>query len=234
MWDTLVHDVVGIVENYHFSSLKDEVEPLMIVPCMYVRKVAIRINPTQMYQTLDAIEEIYSEVSPNYPISYEFLDDAMGRHYADEQNQRQIFKAFSGISIGLACLGIFGLVTFTVEKRRKEFGVRKVLGANATTIISLVSSEYIRVVFVSSILALPIAFYGLNMWLDHFAYRINLLDNWLIFAAGCLISLILAMITIVLRSLKAARSNPADSLRMEKFKIWNRLGTPFSIVSSDG
>lgn len=215
MWDTLEHVVVGVTEDYHFNSLRHKMEPLMIVPGHYHRRMGIKLDPNQIFDGLREVEEIYAELAPNYPISYEFMDDSLEQLYAEERQQSQIFQMFSGVSIFLACLGIFGLVSFVVERRRKEFGIRKALGASVVSLLQIISKEFVFMIAVASLISIPLAWYAIQLWLENFAYRIELINSWGIFLVGALLSLILALVTIFIRSLRSANANPTESLRYE-------------------
>ncbi|MEP2510286.1 MAG: ABC transporter permease [Reichenbachiella sp.] len=215
MWDTLEHVVVGVTEDYHFNSLRHEIEPLIVVPGLYHRRMGIKLEPNQIFDGLSEVESIYAELAPNYPITYEFMDDSLNQLYAEEQKQSHIFQMFSGVSIFLACLGIFGLVSFVVERRKKEFGIRKALGAGVVSLLRIISGEFVIMIGVASLIAVPLAWYVIGQWLENFAYRINLLDSWNIFVIGAILALILALFTILIRSLRTANANPTESLRYE-------------------
>lgn len=215
MWDTLTHVIVGVTENYHFTNLRENIEPLIIVPGQYHRRLGVKLDPAQLIDGLMAVENIYKDLAPNYPIAYEFIDDSLRQLYEDEQKQGRIFQVFSGISVFLACLGIFGLVSFVVERRRKEFGIRKALGASIASLLKIISREFVLMIGVASLIAVPLAWYAINRWLENFAYRIETIDSWGIFLIGALVALLLALVTIFVRSLKAARANPTESLRYE-------------------
>lgn len=215
MWDTLEHVVVGVTKDYHFNSLRHEMEPLIIVPGQYHRRMGIKLDPNHIFEGLSEVEEIYAELAPNYPITYEFMDDSLAQLYAEERQQSQIFQMFSGVSIFLACLGIFGLVSFVVELRRKEFGIRKALGASVSTLLQIISREFVVMIGVASLIAIPLAWYAIQLWLEDFAYRIDLIDSWSIFLVGALLALVLALVTIFIRSVRSANANPTESLRYE-------------------
>lgn len=215
MWDSLEHVVVGVTEDYHFTSLHEEVEPLLIVPGHYHRRMGIKLDPSQIFDGLREVEEIYAELAPNYPIAYEFLDDSLEKLYEEEKQQSRIFQMFSGVSIFLACLGIFGLVSFVVERRRKEFGIRKALGATVASLLQIISKEFVFMIVAASFIAIPLAWYAIQLWLDNFAYRIDLMDFWVVFLMGAALALLLALITIFIRSLRSANANPTESLRYE-------------------
>ncbi|SMD36320.1 putative ABC transport system permease protein [Reichenbachiella faecimaris] len=215
MWDTLEHVVVGVTKDYHFNSLREEIEPLMIVPGHYHRRMGIRLDANHLFEGLREVEEIYADLAPSYPISYEFMDDSLERLYAEEKQQSQIFQMFSGVSIFLACLGIFGLVSFVVERRRKEFGIRKALGASVVSLLQIISKEFVGMIGVASLISIPLAWYAIQRWLENFAYRIDLVDFWGIFLIGAVLALLLALVTIFMRSLGTANANPTESLRYE-------------------
>ena len=215
MWDTLEHTIVGVAKDYHFLTLKDNIEPLMIVPGNYHRRAGIKLDPEHMIEGLKVIEDLYAELSPSYPISYEFMDDSLRQLYEEEEKQGRIFQVFSGVSIFLACLGIFGLVSFVVERRRKEFGIRKALGAGVASLLQIISLEFVVMVIIASLIAIPLAWYAVGQWLENFAYRIELTDFWVVFLIGSLMALVLALVTIVIRSMKVAYANPTESLRYE-------------------
>ena len=215
MWDTLEHVVVGVTKDYHFNSLRHEMEPLIIVPGLYHRRMGIKLDPSNLFEGLREVEEIYSEMAPNYPITYEFMDDSLEQLYAEEKQQSQIFQMFSGVSIFLACLGIFGLVSFVVERRRKEFGIRKALGASVAALLQIISREFVVMIGVASLIAVPISWYAIQLWLENFAYRIALIDSWEIFLIGAMAALLLALVTIFIRSIRSANANPTESLRYE-------------------
>ena len=215
MWDTLTHEIVGVVKDYHFTSLRDQIEPLIIVPGFYQRKIGVRLDPNQSFQKIEEVEKLYAEFAPNYPISLAFMDDSIARLYRNERKQGKIFEAFSSISLILACMGIFGLVSFAIERRRKEFGIRKTLGADVSTILKLISKEFVWMILISSALAIPTAWWMAENWLDNFAYRITLSETWYIFLIDVGLTLVIAIMTILFRSFRAANANPTDSLRYE-------------------
>ncbi|MEP2024821.1 MAG: ABC transporter permease [Reichenbachiella sp.] len=215
MWDTLEHVVVGVTKDYHFNSLRNEMEPLIIVPGLYHRRMGIKLDPNHIFDGLREIESIYANLAPNYPITYEFMDDSLEQLYAEEKQQSQIFQMFSGVSIFLACLGIFGLVSFVVERRRKEFGIRKALGASVVSLLQIISKEFVFMIVLASLISIPLAWYAIQLWLENFAYRIELIDAWSIFLLGAVLALLLALVTIFIRSVRSANANPTESLRYE-------------------
>lgn len=211
----LERTVIGVVADYHFASLKDNIEPLAIIMGGRHRRVAIKTNTTDLKETLLAIDEVYNRFSPDFPLSYEFLDQSLERLYENEQKQARVFTAFSGISIFLACLGIFGLAAYSARQRQKELGIRKVLGAAPLQILGLISKEFILLVAIAALVATPLAWLFVEDWLGAFAYRIEVLDHWPVFVVSGLIAILIALLTIGFKTYKAAVSNPTESIRYE-------------------
>ena len=168
-----------------------------------------------MDEALEYLSETHLEFSPDQPIRYQLLSDSLDRLYEDDRKQSRVFKTFSAISIFLSCLGIFGLVSFAIERRRKEFGIRKAMGANISIILALISREFVIIILIAAALAFPVSWLLGENWLNNYAYRIVLLDAWYIFLFGGLLTLVIAMVTIILRSIRAANANPTESLRYE-------------------
>ena len=150
---------------------------------------------------------------PGEPFSYSFMDEQFNNLYATEQKTGQIFITFAVIAIVIACLGLFGLVTYAAEQRTKEIGIRKVLGATVTNIISMLSKDFLKLVLIAALIAFPIAWFGMNKWLEDFAYRVNI--GWWIFCTAGLLAVLIALITVSFQAIKAAIANPVKSLRTE-------------------
>jgi putative ABC transport system permease protein len=147
------------------------------------------------------------------PFEYNFMDELFKKTYATEENTASILNLFSILTIFVACLGLFGLVTYTAEQRRKEIGIRKVLGASVTQVTSMLSKEFLKFVLIASLIAFPIAWWAMNKWLQSFAYRINI--SWWVFLAATFIAILIALITVSFQAIKAAIANPVESLRSE-------------------
>ncbi len=207
--------IIGVVENFHFSSLRDEIQPLAIITGTRHRKLALKVNTANIQETILFIEDVFKELSPEYPLSYDFLDDRIGRLYEQEQKQARVFTAFSGISILLACLGIFGLAAYSAQQRQKELGIRKVLGATPTQIIRLISREFLLLVAIAVVVATPVAWYFMEGWLGDFAYRIRMTEYWYIFLVGGAAAIGIALVTVSLKTFQAAISDPTQSIRNE-------------------
>ncbi|MEP0987409.1 ABC transporter permease [Ekhidna sp.] len=214
-WDISNVTIVGVAADYHFSTLKDEIEPLAILTGGFHRKLAVKMNMNNLKEGLLYIDKTFSEIAPAFPMSYQFLDDRLKDLYEKEEQQAKVFSAFSGLSIFLACLGIFGLAAYSAQQRQKELGIRKVLGATARQIIGLISKEFMFLVVIAFVIAIPVAWYFIRSWLGGYAYRIEVLDHWYVFAFGGLATFLIALITVAYKTYGAAISDPTESIRNE-------------------
>ncbi|MEM7297462.1 MAG: FtsX-like permease family protein, partial [Bacteroidota bacterium] len=208
--------VIGVAEDFNFSSLHKAVEPFQMTGWKFAipaRSATIRLDPRKTKESLAALESLWSEHSPEQEFEYEFVDESMAQYYQAERLTSKLFVIFSGLGIVICCLGLFGLMGYVVEQRSKEVGIRKVMGARIRQIILLLSKDYMRLVIVSSVIAIPIAWWGLNEWLDNFAYRV---DNtvWIYLIAGILVTII-SWVTVAFYAYQAAKTNPVNSLRSE-------------------
>jgi ABC-type antimicrobial peptide transport system permease subunit len=159
------------------------------------------------------VEATFKKFAPDYPFEYTFLDDDFDKLYRVEQRTGEIFNYFAFIAVFISCLGLLGLVMFTTEQRTKEIGVRKVLGASVTNVVSLISSDFLGLILISNLLAIPLGWYIMNQWLNGFAYKISI--HWLTFLIAAASSVVIAGLTMAYQSIKAAIANPVDSLRNE-------------------
>lgn len=206
--------VVGVLKDYHMHSFHREIEPLMLYmkPDRFSR-ILVKIEPHHIPETIAFMEERMKGFSPDYPFTYEFLDDAFNRMYKTEQTLSRIFTYFTGIGLMIACLGLFGLAAYMAEQRTKEIGVRKVLGASLSNIMWLMSRDFAYLIMIAFALAVPISYYAMDQWLDAFAYRIELGAG--IFMLSGFGALLIASGTVSWQSLRAARANPAESLQYD-------------------
>ena len=152
-------------------------------------------------------------MAPSYPFSYKFLDESFNNMYRAEQRAGQVALSFSVLAILIACLGLFGLASFMAEQRTKEIGVRKVLGASMNNIVTMLSRDFLRLVLVSAVFAIPLSWFIMHRWLENFAYRVNI--SWWVFALAAILAVLIALVTISFQTVKAALTNPVDSLRSE-------------------
>jgi putative ABC transport system permease protein len=206
-------EVIGVVKDFNFDPLRSQVGPLVIGFGFATVNVAIKIRPGDHKNTIEAIRQAWNELVPNKPFSYSFLDEALTDTYRAEEQLAEIFTYFCGLAIFVASLGLFALASFSAERRLKEFGVRKVLGASEPGLVMLMYKEFIVLIVISFLIASPLSWYFSNEWLSSFAYRIDVGLS----AYGLSIALItvVALATVGYHSISAARSNPVKVLRSE-------------------
>jgi len=188
-------------------------EALIISPAMDSRIALIKLRPGNIQAGIAAIKDEYTKVAPAYPIEYRFLDQQFNDMYQKDIRQQSILTVFAVLAIFIACLGLFGLASFTATKRFKEIGVRKVLGSSVQEIVVLLSKDLLKPVIIATCIAMPVGYYLLNQWLQNFAYKTSL--SWWIFVLAALITFGIALITVSLKAIKAAMTNPVKSLRTE-------------------
>jgi len=211
-----LHTIIGIVKDFHFASLHDEIAPLIITNEPWQNQfdfLTIKLKTTNISARLNAIKNVWRKFSQDQPFNYSFLDEGLDSVYRDEQIFREIFFYFSSIAIVIALMGLFGLTLFTVEQKRKEIAVRKVHGANISGITALISKQFSKWILIANLFAWPAAYFFIKDWLNDFAYRINISVFYFILSA--LITLIIAMLTIGYHTIKVARANPVEALRYE-------------------
>jgi putative ABC transport system permease protein len=207
--------VVGVVKDYHQNSLYDPIEPLMIILDENENNLLIRTTPGDVRKSVAVIEKAWKEIFPTYLFEYNFLDTDFNSQYKADEKRSQIFTAFSGMTIVIACLGLLGLAAFTTEQRTKEIGVRKVIGATVQNLVVLVSREFFILVGIGMILAFPAGWYFMKDWLQNFAYRINLADEWPTFVISASLAFAITLLTVGYHVVRAASANPVRSLRDE-------------------
>jgi putative ABC transport system permease protein len=211
--DSTKRRVIGVVNNFNFLSLKENMDALVISPAMDRRVALIRIKPGNLPSTLATIKDAYSRAAPQYPFEYTFLDQKFDELYKKDLRQQTILTVFAGLAIFVACLGLFGLASFTATKRFKEIGVRKVLGSSVQNIVILLSKDLLKPVLIATCIAIPFGYYAMNQWLQNFAYKTTL--HWWIFVLAAFITFGIALITVSIKAIKAAIANPVKSLRTE-------------------
>ncbi len=208
--NTPTQRVVGVVADYHFASLHQRVEPLMLY--YHIDRpftVLVRVKP----ENLAVVKSVWKELIPDYPFEAEFLDVSFGQQYQREEKAKMLLSWLTGLIILISCLGLFGLARLITEQRTKEIGVRKVLGASVSGIVALLSRDFLKPVLISILIACPIAWYATDTWLQSFAYRIDI-GGWAFILAG-LLAVGIALMTVSFQSMKAALKNPVESLRSE-------------------
>jgi putative ABC transport system permease protein len=205
--------VIGIVKNFHFKSLHETISPLVMVLNRDAGTTILKINTNDVSSLLSSIKSKWDSFSPEGAFNYSFLDERISKTYEAEKTLNLILGIFAGLTIMVACLGLFGLVTFTAEQRTREIGIRKVLGAETGLIVGLLSKDLLKLVCIALLVAIPAGWLTMHQWLQDFAYRTNL--SWWIFALAGLAALSVALITMSFRTMQAARANPIKSLRSE-------------------
>jgi putative ABC transport system permease protein len=204
--------VIGVIKDFHFRSLHETIAPLMMVNNPYGGLI-IRTKTREIADLLASMEEKWKAFQVEEPFSYALLDELYNETYLSEQKMGTILRVFGALTILVACLGLFGLVTFTAEQRVREIGIRKVLGAKVTEIVSLLSKDLIVLVAISFIIAFPLGYYLMDKWLQDFAYRIEI--QWWVYALAALTTLLIAFFTMSFKTVRSALANPVESLRSE-------------------
>jgi len=211
--------IIGVIKNFHFASFHTAIEPLIFkMPedndqAARFRVITIRFNSKTPDNLISFLEKIWDKQIAGNPFDYYFYDASLNNQYFSEIRMSTIFKYFSFLSILIACLGLFGLVTISAEQRTKEIGIRKVLGASVSNVALIISRDFLILVLISNVIAWPVAYYFMNQWLQSFAYRINI-EWWIFFLAGG-IALLISLITISFQAIRAAVANPVESIRYE-------------------
>ncbi len=205
--------IIGVVKDFHFESLRQNIFPLGLRLGHNNNIISFRISTSNVRSLISQVENKWKTLAPGMPFSYRFMDEAFTNMYRSEQRVGKIAITFSILVILIACLGLFGLVTYMAERRTKEIGVRKVLGASVTNIITMLSKDFLILVVIAFVIAVPVSWWAMHKWLQDFAYRIHI--GWWIFPVAGLLALLIALITVSFQAIKAAIANPVKSLRTE-------------------
>src|SRR5690606_15396372 len=214
-----IHDydtgrVVGVVKDFHFASLREEIGPVVFSHNLqYANSILVKSEPGQQVAARIAAEKIFGEFVSDKPFDYQFVSEEFNHLYRGEKNVGTLVLTFSLLAVFVSCLGLYGLATFGAEQRLKEIGVRKVMGATVSGIVALLSRDFVKLVLIAVIIASPIAWYAMNHWLADFAYRIDI--EWWMFAIAGLVAVVIALLTVSFQAIKAAVANPVESLRSE-------------------
>ncbi len=208
------YTVIGVIDDFHFSSFHEPIKPFgFFLSERSVNKLFVKIQGDNMVKSIDEIQKIWTALVPERPFEFTFQDEQVSKLYASEVKFQKLFSNFTFIAILIACLGLFGLSAYTAQQRTKEIGIRKVLGASIVGVTQLLSKEFLKLVFLAIAIAVPIAWYAMNEWLQNFAYHIEL-RPWMFVISG-VVAVLIAMFTISFQFIKAANSNPVNSLRNE-------------------
>ncbi|WP_425290969.1 ABC transporter permease [Spirosoma linguale] len=206
--------IIGVVRDFHTSSFHDPIRPLLLTYYpKWTNDFLIKTSPGKMAEALTIIEQLTHQLNPGYPFTYHFLDEAYEKLYRSETLVNRLINFFGVLAILISCLGLFGLATFSAEQRTKEIGVRKVLGASVSSVVALLSKDFLKLVLLAIVIASPIAWYAMTQWLQNFTYKIDI--EWWMFMLAGLLAVGIALLTVGFQSIKAALMNPVKSLRSE-------------------
>jgi len=205
--------IIGVVKDFHYESLHESLKPLFIQLNTNSSRIVARIAAGKEKETIAGIEKIYKQFNPDFTFSYTFMDDTFQRMYTSEKRVSILSRYFAGLAILISCLGLFGLAAFTAHRRQKEIGIRKVVGATANNLYLMLSKDFLKLVFIAIIIALPISWWATSHWLQGFAYRTSIGPG--IFITAAIITLLITLLTISYQTIKAAIANPVHSLKSE-------------------
>jgi hypothetical protein len=213
-WQKKGH-IIGILKDYHTQSLREPIKPVIldVKEYEYFGVIIARTLPGKAKEALTSLASVYKELNPNYPFAYQFVDEEYKNLYSSELIISKLSVLFASLAIGISCLGLLGLVMFSAEQRTKEIGIRKVLGASMSSIFALFSKDFLNLIGIAFFIAVPLAWYSMNHWLQDFAYKISI--SWWIFALAAGVALVITFITVSYQAVKAAVANPVNSLRSE-------------------
>jgi putative ABC transport system permease protein len=212
LWDT-DGIIIGVVKDFNYASLRQRIEPMAFYYKPANWKIFIKTNGRDANKAIAAVQSLWQQYTPDYPFNYTFVDEDYDALYKSEQRTGILFKLFSLVAIAISCLGLFGLAAYTAQVKTKEIGIRKVLGATVGSIVQLLAKDFIRLVIIALIIAIPIGWWAMNVWLQDFAFRINI--SWWIFIAAGVIAILIALLTVSTHAIRAALANPVVSLKEE-------------------
>ncbi|GAB5519116.1 MAG: ABC transporter permease [Rhodothermales bacterium] len=205
--------VVGVIEDFHLLSLHDAIEPMLLVPTSRPSYLSIRLREGDLSQALDQVADTWAVLAPDYPFSFIFLDDAIAQMYSAEERLAEVFYVFAVIAIGIAVLGLFGLAAYTAEQRTKEVCIRKVFGASTGRIMRLLVRDFLKLTALAFVIAAPLAYYGVEVWLRNFAYRTE--PGIVLFVTAGGVLMLVTLLTVAYQTYRAARTNPAHALQSD-------------------
>ncbi|HYC28601.1 MAG TPA: FtsX-like permease family protein, partial [Chitinophagaceae bacterium] len=213
LWGT-DREISGVVRNFHFASLHENIKPMLIIlEPQNTHYVVVKISAGKEKNVLGRIREVLSQYDPGSSFDYKFIDEDYQSLYVAEQRVAVLSRWFAGFAIVISCLGLFGLAAFTMQRRQKEIGIRKVIGASAGNVVVMLSKDFLALVLTAVVIASPLAWWATNAWLNNFAYRVTVGPEVFLFAGVSIV--LITLLTISFQSIKAALANPVDSLRSE-------------------
>tara|TARA_R110002111_G_scaffold116647_6_gene178111 strand:- start:4568 stop:5257 length:690 start_codon:yes stop_codon:yes gene_type:complete len=207
------YTVIGVINDFHYESLRETISPLSLVIGGSPGSMAIKLKSGDFSQAVAEIESIWTQLAPDLPFNYYFMDSSFDITYQADQRLGKLFVIFTVLSILVACLGLFGLAAFNAEKRTKEIGIRKVLGASVGQISIKLSVDFLKLVGLAVLISLPLGWYAMNKWLEEFSYKIEV--GWWVLALAAILAVSIAILTVSYQSIKAAMVNPINSLGTE-------------------
>jgi putative ABC transport system permease protein len=214
---TNTYQVVGVLKDFHFESLHEKIKPIGFVMQTRLTNppafLIARVHTQDLAQLLSTVENKWKVLNPGTPFEYSFLDQDFQRNYEAEQRTSQVVSYFTTIAILIACMGLYALTAYTAEQRTKEIGIRKVLGASASSIVALLSKDFLKLIVLANMIAWPLGWWAMNKWLEDFAYSVKI--NWWVFVLAGILAIAIAFLTISFQAIKAALANPIKSLRNE-------------------
>jgi putative ABC transport system permease protein len=205
--------IIGVVKDFNFKPVQEAIGPMFLTRNTWGGNAMVRTQPGQTENTIAALEQMCKEINPSYPFNFGFLDQDIANLYAAEQRLGSLFNVFAVLAVVISCLGLYGLSAYLAERRTRELGIRKVLGASGFQLVYLLSATFTRPILIATAIAVPLAWYGMSQWLNGFAYHATI--DWTIFVIAFVSSLIIAWLTVSFESIKAATVNPVNSLRSE-------------------
>jgi putative ABC transport system permease protein len=216
LWlDDIHYTIIGVVKDFHFHRLKDEVLPVIIYKDKewWMKRIFVKLEPGDPFKTVNDIVKVVKKNIPGFPVKYIFLDQEIDQYYDDERRLGILINAATLLSIVISCIGLFSLTAFTIRKKRREIGIRKAFGATASNVLFMLQRDYVKLLLIASVIALPAGYYIIEQWLHSYAYHVVL--NPLYFLAAILTIVTIATLTLVFHTLRAANLNPSDTLRNE-------------------
>jgi putative ABC transport system permease protein len=207
------YTIIGVVKNFNFESLRQNIAPLSLILGRSTGSASFKVQAKEIQSLVTQVENKWKAMAPGMPFHYRFLDDSFDEMYRSEQRIGRIILTFSILAIFVACLGLFGLATFMAEQRTREIGIRKVLGASVPGMVRMLSKDFLLLVFIAYLIAVPVAWYFMHSWLQDFAYRVPM--SWWVFLLAGVLAAFIALVTVSFQAIKAALANPVKSLRTE-------------------
>jgi hypothetical protein len=209
------YTIIGVVKDFHYHKLKDEILPVLIYKDKdwWLKRIFVKLEPGNHFQVVDNIVDLVNKSTPGFPASYIFLDQEVDKYYDGEKRLSALINAATFLSIVISCIGLFSLTAFTIRRKRKEIGIRKVYGATAFNVLFMLQKDFGKLILIASLIALPAGYYIIKQWLHSYAYHIEL--NPVYFITTVLLIIIIAVLTLVFHTLKAANTNPTVTLQNE-------------------